>query len=56
MRKFHDAIKVKCTKCDMGPYWTEDDPEKVCCKCRGDVVEDMGGTFDYDWKKQLDTA
>ena len=53
MRKFNNAIKVRCEKCNMS-YWTEYNLQACCCRCRGDIVEDMNGS-DYDWKKQLES-
>lgn len=53
MRKFINAIKVKCNKCGA-VYWTEYDSPTECCRGEG-LTECMESQSDYNWKKQLES-
>ena len=53
MRKFKNAIKVKCEKCRL-TYWKEYGNMQKCCKCGGETSEFMKTQEDYNHKKQLE--
>ena len=55
MRKFINAIKVKCLSCGV-IYWKEslNNNNKCCCCKIGEVRENMNSNFDYDHKRELE--